>query len=214
MKGWALMLTIGLASPAAAQLLGGGLPTGGLATPLGGVTDPVQRAAGSLLGSRQQASDALSQGVASGLGGPLLMADGALRALSPRDLLALRKERLRALVRENRATLDVDDDGNPVRRDVILALALTPDTLEKAKAAGFTLTRVETIDGLDVSTSILAPPHGKPVRKAIEALRALDPGGTYALDAIYEPAHAPLAAMAGALAGGGGATSEIGRAHV
>jgi hypothetical protein len=207
MKRWALMLTIGLASPAAAQLLGGGLPAGGLGTPLGGVTDTVQRATGSMLGSRQQASDALSQGVASGLGGPLLMADGALRALSPRDLLALRKERLRALVRENRATLDVDDDGNPVRRDAILALALTPDTLEKAKAAGFTLTRVETIDGLDVSTSILAPPHGKPVRKAIEALRALDPGGTYALDAIYEPAHAPLAAMAGALAGGGGATS-------
>ncbi|MCI1143509.1 hypothetical protein MOP88_16430 [Sphingomonas sp. WKB10] len=121
------------------------------------MTDTVQRAAGSMLGSRQQASDALSQGVASGLGGPLLMADGALRALSPRDLLALRKERLRALVRENRATLDVDDDGNPVRRDVILALALSPDTLEKAKAAGFTLTSTETIDGLDVSTSILAP---------------------------------------------------------
>ena len=208
MKRWALMLTIGLTSPAAAQLLGGGLPAGGLGAPLGGVTDTVQRAAGSMLGSRQRASDALSQGVASGLGGPLLMADGALRALSPRDLLALRKERLSALVRDNRATLDVDDDGNPVRRDVILALALAPETLEKAKAAGFTLTSTETIDGLDLTTSILAPPRGKPVRKAIETLRALDPGGIFTLDAIYEPAHAPLAAIAGALAGGGAATGS------
>lgn len=203
MTRWALMLAIAVASPAAGQLLGGGLPAGGLGTPLGGVPDSVLRSTGNVLGQPQRASDALSQGVASGLGGPLMMADGALRSLSPRDLLALRKERLRALVRENRATLDMDDDGNPVRRDVILALGLAPEALEKAKAAGFTLSRVEAIDGLGISTTVLAPPHGKPVRKAIETLRALDPGGSYALDPIYEPAHAPLAVMAGALAGGG-----------
>ena len=143
-------------------------------------------------------------GIVGGLEGPLTAADGTLRSLSPADLLSLRRERLRSLVRNNRAALDVDDAGNPVRRDAIVALGLSPADLAKAKAAGFGVAKSEAIDGLGLSITTLTPPKGKPARKAIETLRAADPAGHYTLDHIYEPARAPLAPFDGPAAGGGG----------
>jgi hypothetical protein len=134
---------------------------------------------------------------------PLTGIGGTLHSLAPGDLLALRRDRLRALVRENRAVLDVDDHGNPVRRNEILGLGLGVGALAKARAAGFSITRTETIDGLGFTTTVLAPPRNKPARKAIEMLRQIDPTGTYTLDHVYEPARAPLAPAKGPAAGGG-----------
>lgn len=187
MTRWALVLAIGLATPAAAQLLGGG----GLANALGGVTGGVLGPAGS--GAK----------VVGGLDAPLAAVGGRLGSASPADLLSLRRERLRALVRTNRTVLEVDDQGNPVRRGEIVALGVSADALARARAAGFSIVRTETLAGLDVvATTVLAPPEGKPVRKAIETLRTLDPAGTYTLDPIYEPARAPLAPAQGPAAGG------------
>jgi hypothetical protein len=105
--------------------------------------------------------------------------------------------------------LDTDDAGNPVRRDQIVAINLSPDALAKARAAGFTPLRTDTIGGLDIAATILTPPKGKPARKAIRELQTLDPAGSYALDPIYEPARAPLAPAAGGAAGGGGGSGGI-----
>ncbi len=191
MKIWALALTFGLTAPAAAQLLGSGsLGGGGLGHTLGGVT-------GGLLGAPGDNAE-----VAGGLRGPLMAVGGTVRSLAPADLLSLRRERLRALVRSNRAALDVDDEGNPIRRDEILGLGLPADALARAEAAGFSVTRTETVSGLGFTAAVLAPPRGMPARKAIETLRALDPADTYTLDHIYEPAHAPLAPTGGPPAGG------------
>ena len=191
MKAWALAIAVGIATPAAAQLLGGGGLRGGeLGNSVGGVTISVLGAPGS------------GSGLVGGLDGPLMGVSGAVQSLAPGDLLTLRKERLRALVRENRTTLDIDDQGNPVRRDEILGLGLGADALAKAKAAGFSVSRTETMDGFGPVTTVLVPPRGKPARKAIEALREVDSTGTYTLDYVYEPARAPLAPAEGPAAGG------------
>jgi len=187
-----LAVTAGLAIPAPAQLLGGGGPVGGITGAVGGLTQGV-------LGSPGQPISP----VIGGLQGPLAGLGDTVRSLAPSDLLALRRQRLQALVRENRRTLDMDDAGNPVRRDEILALDPSPASLAQAQAAGFTVIRTDAIEGLGLSTVLLAPPKGRPARKALAQLRALDPAGNYSLDPIYEPARAPLAPASGPAAGGG-----------
>ncbi|MDB5736658.1 MAG: hypothetical protein JWO65_326 [Sphingomonas bacterium] len=177
-----------IATPASAQLLGRG---GGV--PLGGLT-------GGLLGGTGGQS-----GIVGGLSAPLTGVGDTLSSLSPGDLLSLRRERLHALVHDNRPDLDIDNAGNPVRRDEIVALGLASDALDRAKAAGFTVIRHEKVEGLGIDVTILAPPKGKAARKAIDALRKGDPQGRYTLDHVYEPARAPLAPASGPAAGSGSA---------
>ena len=189
-----VVLTAALAIPAPAQLLGGGGPIGGITGAVGGLTQGV-------LGSSGQPGSPL----VGGLQGPLGGLGDTVRSLAPSDLLSLRRQRLQALVRENRRALDVDESGNPVRRDEILALNPSPASLAQAQAAGFGVIRADTIDGLGLSTVLLAPPKGRSARKALAQLRTLDPAGNYSLDPIYEPARTPLAPTAGPVAEGGGA---------
>lgn len=177
-RGWTMaVVATGLAMPAMAQLLpalgGGG---GGMGAPLGGLT-------GGLLG--QQGSQPTVLG---GVQGGLDFVGGIARDLNPTDLLSLRRQRLRDLVHDNRPALDIDDDGNPIRRDEIVATAPSDADLAAAKAAGFTVLRRETVEGLDLPLVVLAPPKGVPARKAIGRL----PQGDYALNHIYEPAFAAL----------------------
>ncbi len=70
-KSWMVMLAIGVAAPAGAQLLGGGggLGSSGLGGVVGGVT-------GGVLGQSGSAG-----GIMDGLHGPLAAADGTLRSL-------------------------------------------------------------------------------------------------------------------------------------
>lgn len=121
-----------------------------------------------------------------------------LRATAPADLLSLRRQRLATLVRDNRGVLDVDDHGNPVRRDEIVGIGLSDEQIAKATAAGFAVRGTESIEALALGATIFTPPGKKPARKAIGALRALVPGAQFMLDPIYEPARAPLAPAGGA----------------
>lgn len=172
----AMAAMLGVAMPATAQLL----PSlgGGGGAPLGGLTG----------GPRGQGAAMLGDGLQGGLD----FVGGVARDVAPGDLLALRRDRLRALVRDNRAALDVDDAGNPVRRDEILATAPSEAGLAAARQAGFAILRRETVEGLDLPLVVLAPPHGLAARKAIARLRAADPQGDYALNPVYEPAFAAL----------------------
>jgi hypothetical protein len=175
-RGWMMaVVATGLAMPAVAQLLPA-LGGGGLGAPLGGVT-------GGLLGQPGSQSTVLG-----GVQGGLDFVGGVARDLNPTDLLSLRRQRLRELVKDNRPALDMDDDGNPIRRDEIVATAPSDAALAAAKAAGFTVLRRETVEGLDLPLVVLAPPKGVPARKAIGRL----PQGDYALNHIYEPAYAAL----------------------
>ncbi|MDH7638787.1 S8 family serine peptidase [Sphingomonas oryzagri] len=175
-RGWMMaVVATGLAMSAVAQLLPA-LGGGGLGAPLGGVT-------GGLLGQPGSQSTVLG-----GVQGGLDFVGGVARDLNPTDLLSLRRQRLRELVKDNRPALDMDDDGNPIRRDEIVATAPSDAALAAAKAAGFTVLRRETVEGLDLPLVVLAPPKGVPARKAIERLSQ----GDYALNHIYEPAYAAL----------------------
>jgi len=176
----AMAAMLGVAMPAMAQLLPP-LGGGGLGAPLGGLT-------GGLLGQRQSGAMALGGGIQGGLD----FVGGMVRDISPADLLALRRERLRELVRDNRPALDMDDDGNPIRRDEIVATAPSEAALVAARQAGFSIVRRETVEGLDLPLVVLAPPHGLAARKAITRLQAADPEGSYALNHVYEPAFAAL----------------------
>jgi hypothetical protein len=175
----AVAAMVGVAMPVAAQLL----PAlgGGAGVPLGGLP-------GGLFGQRSEGASTLGGGIQGGLD----FVGGVVRDVSPADLLSLRRDRLHELVRDNRAALDVDDAGNPIRRDEIVATAPSDAALAAAQQAGFSMLRRETVEGLDLPLVVLAPPHGVPARKAIARLRATDPQGSYALNHIYEPAFAAL----------------------
>lgn len=184
-----ILLACALASlpaQAPAQLLGGG-PSGAVGHLTSG-----------LLGQ-----PATPPGVIGALAAPLDTLGDTVRATAPTDLLALRRERLRTLVRDNRHQLELDEAGNPVRRDEIVGLNLSHEAIEQATAAGFTLVRSDSINGLGLAATILAPPRGKPARKAVQVLRALDPAGSYGLNPIYEPARARLDPVGGSPLGRG-----------
>jgi subtilisin family serine protease len=103
-------------------------------------------------------------------------------------LADLRLERLRALVRANPRSLDVDDHGAPVVRGEVLAVSPSPASLAIAAKAGFSIARRTTLEGLDVEVVVLSAPAGVPAREALKRLRALDPQGRYDLDHIYSGA--------------------------
>src|SRR6185503_10727438 len=110
----AVLLTCAMA-PAGAQLLGGGGGLGGLGGLPGGL---------------------LSPGGAGSVGGvDTIRAVGSGVSSLPSSLLSLRRDRQLSLVRENRNELDVDDAGNPIRRDEIVGINLSAESLAKATAA-------------------------------------------------------------------------------
>ncbi|MBV9841495.1 MAG: S8 family serine peptidase [Sphingomonadaceae bacterium] len=209
MKRTGAILLAMLAMPASAQLLRGG--SGGL----GGLGSGLGSGLGGLtsgLSGQGESGGTIGNGLASSIGGLDGALAGGLRALDPIDLLAARRERLHALVSSNRAVLDSDAAGNPIRRDEILATDPAPDALAKATAAGFAIKRRETVDGLGIAIVVLATPKHLAARKALATLQTLDPHGAYALNHVYEPAHAKLAPANGSVAGGaaaGGAGAAV-----
>lgn len=139
------------------------------------------------------------------LDGPLDRIGGLADRLSPASLLDLRRERLRTLVQDHRDLLELDDHGNPIRRGEIVGIALAPESLARARAAGFRLIGREDAGGLGVDAVVLGVPAGSSARDAIKRLRRADPAGNYSFDPVYEPAFARLAAGAGAVASQGAA---------
>lgn len=175
-------------APGAAQLLGGG---GGLPGAVGGLT-------GGVLGS-----GAAGGRVVGGLQGPLTGIGNTVGSLAPGDLLSSRRERLRALLRDNRATLEGDGAGNPVRRGEVIGIGLSAGAAERLAAAGYRIVGRDSVGG--VAVTVFGAPSGKSARKALAEVKALDPAGTYALDPVYEPARAPLQPAPGPVANSPGA---------
>jgi len=102
-----------------------------------------------------------------------------------RTLTRARMLAQRQLLRQHRDALDTDANDNVVVRGQVLALAPTPEALELARRAGFTVEpphHLETL-GLDV-VSLHAPP-GVSTREAVDTLRRLDPSGSYDYDHLY-----------------------------
>ena len=124
--------------------------------------------------------------------------DGAVDRVenrTARELRNLRKTRLRALLRANRAAIETDPSGAPILRSEVVALSPTPEALEQARAAGFTVGRTRTLEGLELTIVVLQTPAGMSTRRALDRLRAEDPSGTYDYNHLYiesgEPASSP-----------------------
>ena len=111
--------------------------------------------------------------------------DGVRQTADPEELRELRRLRIRTLLRANRTVLEADPRGAPIVRNEVVALSPAPAALDQARAAGFTVGRTRTLEGLDVTIVVLQAPRGMSTRRALQALRSADPAGTYDYNHIY-----------------------------
>lgn len=116
------------------------------------------------------------------------------------SLLDLRRERLHELIHAHRSVLEADPDGNPVRKNEIVAIDPSADTIARVRAAGFRVVHDESIEGVAVHVVTFAPPAGKNSRDSLKNLKAIAPAGEFDYDHIYEPAGPEPLAPGGAAA--------------
>jgi subtilisin family serine protease len=102
-----------------------------------------------------------------------------------RALEDVRRLRVRELLRTNRTALERDPRGEAMVRNELIAFSPSDEALTNAQAAGFEIVRRRTLEGLDETLIILAAPRGMSTRRALQRLRALDPGGTYDFNHVY-----------------------------
>jgi subtilisin family serine protease len=104
----------------------------------------------------------------------------------------VRRLRLRDLLRRNRATLDVDRNGAPIVRGEVLAVSPSDAELDAAVAAGFTILRVRTLDGLDARIVVLGAPKGMDTQRALVRLREVVPAASLDFNHIYTDSGGPV----------------------
>lgn len=111
--------------------------------------------------------------------------NGVLRAADPQQLRELRQVRIRGLLRQNRTVLEADPRGAPILRNEVIALSPSQDALDRARAAGFSVGRTRTLEGLDVTIVVLQAPPRMSTRRALQQLRQADPEGVYDFNHVY-----------------------------
>ena len=126
---------------------------------------------------------------------------GTLRTAQSLPRAELRKLRVRELLKTERERVESGPDGQPILRRQVGALSPTPEALEKARAAGFTLLRDDALEGLGLRLVVLQAPEGMSTRRALKRLRELDPAGSYDYNHLYldsgaaaSPQETPVAA--------------------
>lgn len=188
-----------IAGTAGAQLLPGigvpslpsvNLPTGNLP-----VAGPVLRDVLSQPEAQQAVSPTLNS--VSGLPNSVIEA-------GPSTLLELRKLRLRELVRQYPRQLELDGDGQPVRRGVLVAVDPDPVSLQRAIRAGFRMVGDEPERELGLRAVTLMVPRGLSARNGLKRLRKIAPALQADFDHVFEPAGGALLPFAGALAASAG----------
>jgi hypothetical protein len=113
--------------------------------------------------------------------------------------------RLRELIRDNRAVLEADDRGEPVRRGLLVALDPDPISLQLAERAGFRIIGDASDPNLGLRSVQLAVPRGMAARKALRLIEKVAPRLQADFDHVYEPAGGPLMPLAITLASSAGA---------
>lgn len=111
----------------------------------------------------------------------------------------LRLDQVGALLHQHRDVLEADPRGEPVVRREILAWSPSPAALAAASAAGFSVLRERTLEGLDAQMVVLRVPAALSTAAALDQLRALDPDGAYDFNHVYTGSSA--AALEGQAAG-------------
>ena len=181
---------------AAAQLLPS-IPLPPVQVPVGNVPvlgPVVDRTVNRILGSRE-ARHVVNPTLDSVSGLPPRIAESGAQTL-----LQLRQMRIQELLRQNRAQLETDDEGLPVRRGVLVAATPSVHSLRTAAAAGFRVIGTEANPELGMTTVYLRVPNGMNAREAMDRLRRAAPGIDADYDHVFEPAGGALFPFAGALA--------------
>jgi hypothetical protein len=186
-----------VAASAEAQLLGGGGLLGGLPLPVGGIIGnaPVAGPAVQNILATRAAQQAIRPTL-NGIGGlPETIVESGASTLNE-----LRRLRLEQLVKENRALLETDDKGEPVRRGIVVVIDPDPASLQSAGRAGFRLVAEDSEPQLGIVVAQLAVPQGMSVHSALKLLRKVAPAMQADSDHIFEPAGGALGAVAAELA--------------
>jgi hypothetical protein len=204
---YAAMSVTALSASAGAQLLGGAIPQVSLPVPTANlpVAGPVLQNVLSQPGAQQAVSPTLDT-----VGG---LTETIANSGAP-NLLELRRLRLDQLIRSNRATVESDGNGQPVRRGIVAVLDPDPTGLQVALRAGFRIAADQPDPGLGMRVVSLATPNGMSSRNGLKLLQKVAPQLQADFDHLFEPAGGSLAPMAGALAafqgmGGGRAIGMI-----
>ncbi|MGH8230550.1 MAG: S8 family serine peptidase [Steroidobacteraceae bacterium] len=121
-----------------------------------------------------------------GLAAPLAAGLGAPLEQRTNELLTARRARLDALVRDNRQSIEADPNGDPILRAQLIGLDLSPAALEQIATAGFMLISERPLAGLDTTVQVLRVPAGMSTRRALRALRKLQPEAQFDYDHLYE----------------------------
>ncbi len=211
------LLLVAAASGAGAQLLPSVSLPGGGGSPLGGTVGSIGRTIDQAIGgapvdtlpsqvTRADVQQAIDPSLSR------LASERWVQTAPPATLLDLRRLRLAELVKENRASLEMDGAGNPARRGQLIAIDPTPVALAAAVRDGFTIRSDEFDPGLGLRTVIVGVPRGLSTARGMARLRGIAPGITADFDHAFEPAGGALAASGVLLAAGtgGGAGPVIG----
>ena len=171
------------AAPAAAQLIGGGLP--GLPGGLPGGLPPGGLPGG--LGDRGLGDRGLPDATR-----PLRRLTPPVEALASElanaPLSEVRRLTAERLLRAHPDVLEADDRGQPVVRGEVLAIDPRPDALARLRQAGFSVRSQSDLGALGLRTVVLGLPKGHSAVDAVRQLRSLDPVGQYDFDHLYQQA--------------------------
>jgi len=193
LRALALAAALGFAAPAAAQLIGGGLPGlpigGGLPSELPGRLGPRDLPDAAATLPRTNVT-------------PQVEALAGELARAPLD--QVRRLTAEQLLRRHSDQVETDDHGQPVVRGEVLAVATDPAALARLRQAGFSVRSQEDLGALGLKTYVLGLPRGRSAVEAIRQLRALDPAGQYDFNHLYQEAGGvagpAMSAVAGAAA--------------
>jgi hypothetical protein len=101
------------------------------------------------------------------------------------DLVSLRANTVRQLLRDHPDVLEPDPHGEPALRGEVLAWGPSDAALRTARDAGAAVVRDETLPGLDGRMVVLRLPAGAATADFVERLRAVDPDGSYDFNHVY-----------------------------
>ncbi|HEY0596258.1 MAG TPA: serine protease, partial [Sphingopyxis sp.] len=94
--------------------------------------------------------------------------------ISARDrLLEIRLDRITALARGNRDSIELDERGEPAVRGVLVASGVDEPMIARADKAGFALLDRERIEGLDLVIARFRVPDGRSLGRARKQLAKL-----------------------------------------
>lgn len=100
-------------------------------------------------------------------------------------LTEIRLDRITALVRRDRESIDLDDRGEPAVRGVLIATGVDAAMIARAAKDGIALIDRETIEGLALDIARFQVPEGRSLARARKQLSKLLPEAEVDVDNIY-----------------------------